>query len=67
MKAIVYDTYGLPDVLRIQDLPKPDPGDDEVFGDAAQLPDSNQLDVDRLLVLHAVQTEQGGAGRLARL
>jgi NADPH:quinone reductase-like Zn-dependent oxidoreductase len=31
MKAVVYETYGRPDVLRIVDLEKPVPGDDEVL------------------------------------
>ncbi|THB77838.1 MAG: NAD(P)-dependent alcohol dehydrogenase [Desulfobulbaceae bacterium] len=31
MKVIVYDTYGLPDVLRLEDIPEPSPGDDEVL------------------------------------
>ncbi|MCB9076419.1 MAG: NAD(P)-dependent alcohol dehydrogenase [Anaerolineaceae bacterium] len=31
MKAIVYDTYGSPDVLRLADVAKPAPGDDEVL------------------------------------
>lgn len=31
MKAIVYDTYGPPDVLRLEDVPTPIPTDDEVL------------------------------------
>jgi len=31
MKAIVYHKYGSPDVLRMKDVQKPIPGDDEVF------------------------------------
>ena len=31
MKAIVYDGYGSPDLLRLEDVPKPHPGDDEVL------------------------------------
>ncbi|MDM8539695.1 NAD(P)-dependent alcohol dehydrogenase [Desulfococcaceae bacterium HSG9] len=31
MKTIVYHKYGSPDVLRIEDIPKPIPGDDEVL------------------------------------
>jgi NADPH:quinone reductase-like Zn-dependent oxidoreductase len=31
MKAIVYREYGLPDVLSLEDIPTPAPGDDEVL------------------------------------
>jgi NADPH:quinone reductase-like Zn-dependent oxidoreductase len=31
MKAIVYPKYGSPDVLRMEDIPQPIPGDDEVL------------------------------------
>ncbi|UCF89805.1 MAG: NAD(P)-dependent alcohol dehydrogenase, partial [Desulfobacterales bacterium] len=31
MKAIVYYSYGSPDVLRVEDIQKPIPGDDEVL------------------------------------
>lgn len=31
MKAIVYTEYGNPDVLKVQDMPKPSPKDDEVL------------------------------------
>jgi NADPH:quinone reductase-like Zn-dependent oxidoreductase len=31
MKAIVYHKYGLPDVLRMENIQKPSPGDDEVL------------------------------------
>lgn len=31
MKAIVYDRYGSPDVLRLADIPRPDVGDDDVL------------------------------------
>ena len=31
MKAVVYDHYGPPDVLRIADVPKPEPADDELL------------------------------------
>lgn len=31
MKTIVYQKYGSPDVLRLEDIPKPVPGDDEVL------------------------------------
>ena len=31
MKAVVYDTFGSPDVLRIEDVPRPVPDDDQVL------------------------------------
>src|SRR5207247_3028234 len=31
MKAVVYDRYGPPDVLRVEDVPKPAPAPDEVL------------------------------------
>jgi len=31
VKAITYDRYGPPDVLRLQDVPDPVPGDGEVL------------------------------------
>ena len=30
MKAVVYDRYGSPDVLRVEDVPKPSPASDQV-------------------------------------
>src|ERR1700686_5373582 len=31
MRAVVYDTYGPPDVLRLEDVARPVPGEDEVL------------------------------------
>ena len=31
MKAVVYERYGAPDVLRIEDVPKPVPAADEIL------------------------------------
>ena len=31
MRAVVYDKYGPPDVLRLEDVPKPVPKEDEVL------------------------------------
>jgi NADPH:quinone reductase-like Zn-dependent oxidoreductase len=31
MKALVYTKYGSPDVLRLEEVPKPTPGDDQVL------------------------------------
>src|SRR5664280_1910951 len=31
MKAIVYDAYGSPDVLRLEDVSRPKPGDEDVL------------------------------------
>ena len=31
MKAVVHDRYGPPDVLRLDELPRPEPKDDEVL------------------------------------
>lgn len=31
MKAIVYHTYGTPDVMKLEEVPKPVPGDDEIL------------------------------------
>ena len=31
MRAIVYKKYGAPDVLQMQEVPKPEPGDNEVL------------------------------------
>src|SRR5438309_1112171 len=31
MRAVVYDRYGPPDVLRLEDVARPVPGDDEVL------------------------------------
>ena len=31
MKAVIYDTYGLPEVLRVEDVETPRPGDKDVL------------------------------------
>ena len=31
MKAVIWTKYGPPDVLRVRDIPKPEPGDGEVL------------------------------------
>ena len=31
MKAITYHEYGSPDVLKLEDIPKPTPSDDQVL------------------------------------
>ena len=39
MKAITYDRYGGPDVLRYSDIPRPDPGPEQVRIRVGQIKD----------------------------
>jgi hypothetical protein len=60
MRAVVYDTYGPPDVLRLEDVERPVPKEDEVLV-KIHATTVNRLDV------HTREANRGGGPAVMRL